>query len=107
MSLSWVGDLSVPSVATEPIIEDWHLAPGTWHLAPVAGCRVPVAVVGRRLAGAAGLVRRGAEGLEQWDRGDLALGEFLPTDARGVPPTFTRDGALRSDDQVEGYVVVG
>ena len=33
--LSWVGDLSVLSVATEPIIEDWHLAPSTC-------CRVSV-----------------------------------------------------------------
>ena len=37
--LSWVGVLSVPSVATEPIIEDWHLA-------PVAGCRLSVVTGG-------------------------------------------------------------
>ena len=40
MSLGWVGDLSVASVATDPIVEDWHLAPSTWHLLQGVRCQV-------------------------------------------------------------------
>ena len=49
VSFSYVGDLSVPSVAAEPIIKDWHLAPATQHLARE---------IGRRSAGGGVAVRR-------------------------------------------------